>query len=200
MTPPGLAPASSAAKPTSVTDYAKKVQEKPGDIAAKRGYYADTELHKAGEAKGEERERLLGAKDKKEAFDEARRRFARSDKDGVQAGKLGVDLSLQTNNLRNQSRMEATALRQVAQRNCVEIGGVWIDEGYTAKMPTVTVKAMSDAYFRILERHPQVKEVFQLGNHLLWVTPNGSALVIDMSDGKDKLTDTEIDTLFVVKK
>src|SRR5947209_1733872 len=104
------------------------------------------------------------------------------------------------NNLRNQSRVEQTALRQVAQRNCVEVGGVWIDEGYEAKMPTVAVRAMSDAYFRILERHPEVKEVFQLGNHLLWVTPSGTALVIDTSDGKDKLADEEIDKLFVAKK
>ena len=82
----------------------------------------------------------------------------------------------------------------------LEIGGVWIDEGYETKMPTVAVKAMSDAYFRILERHPETKEVFQLGNHLLWVTPNGSALVIDTTDGKDKLGDDEIDKLFVAKK
>ena len=32
-----------------------------------------------------------------------------------------------------------------------------------------------------------MKDVFQLGNHLVWVTPNGTALVIDTSDGKDKL-------------
>ena len=42
-----------------------------------------------------------------------------------------------------------------------------------------------------------MKDVFQLGNHLVWVTPSGTALVIDTSDGKEKLTDDEIDTLFV---
>ena len=52
---------------------------------------------------------------------------------------------------------------------------------------------MSDAYFRILERQPEIKEVFRLGNHLVWITPSGTALVIDTSDGKEKLTDEEIE-------
>jgi Ca-activated chloride channel family protein len=59
---------------------------------------------------------------------------------------------------------------------------------------------MSAAYFRILERQPQVKDVFKLGNHLVWVAPNGTALVIDTNDGKDQLSDAEIDKLFVAKK
>ena len=59
---------------------------------------------------------------------------------------------------------------------------------------------MSSAYSRILERQPQVKDVFKLGNHLVWVTPNGSALVIDTNDGKEQLSDAEIDQLFVAKK
>jgi len=176
------------------------MQEKPGDLAGKRGAYADRELNRLEEAKGDAKANLARAKDTKEAYDQAREMLKQRRTFEVQAGKLGVDLSLQTNNLRNQSRLEATALRQVARRNCIEIGGVWIDEGYEAKMTMVTVKAMSDAYFRMLERKPQMKEVFQLGNHLLWVTPSGTALVIDTSDGKEKMTDEEIDKLFEVKK
>src|SRR5205807_1256441 len=117
----------------------------------------------------------------------------------VQTGKLGVDLSVDANNLRNQSKLTQTALRQVGGRKCLEIGGVWIDEAFEAKTPVVIVKAMSNAYFRILERQPQVKEVFQLGNYLVWITPSGTALVIDVNDGKDKLADAEIDKLFVAK-
>ena len=60
-------------------------------------------------------------------------------------------------------------------------------------MKTVSVKAQSDAYFRILEKHPEMKDVFRLGNHLVWISPSGTALVIDQNDGKEKLTDAEID-------
>ena len=87
----------------------------------------------------------------------------------------------------------------MARRNCLELGGVWIDEGFTDKTPTLTVKAQSPAYFRILERQPQMKEVFQLGNHVLWITPNGTGLVIDTTDGKDRVSDREIDALFASK-
>jgi hypothetical protein len=51
-----------------------------------------------------------------------------------------------------------------------------------------------------LERHPEIKSVLQLGNYLVWVAPNGTALVIDANDGKKDLTDAEIDKLFEVKK
>ena len=44
-----------------------------------------------------------------------------------------------------------------------------------------------------------MKEVFKLGNHLVWITPNRTALVVDTNDGKEKLTDEEIDKLFVKK-
>ncbi len=85
-------------------------------------------------------------------------------------------------------------------RNCIEVGGVWIDEGFDPKMQAVIVKAQSNAYFRILERHGRVKDVFQLGNYLVWVTPSGAALVIDGQNGKEELSDREIDALVLAKK
>jgi Ca-activated chloride channel family protein len=45
-----------------------------------------------------------------------------------------------------------------------------------------------------------VRELFQLGNHLVWVTPNGTNLVVDTKEGKDHLSDADIDKLFVAKK
>jgi Ca-activated chloride channel family protein len=130
----------------------------------------------------------------------ARDALGNKQQNAVQNGKLGVDLSVQTNNLRNQSRLEYTAQRNVGGRNCMEIGGVWIDDGFDPKMPVVAIKAQSDAYFRLLERQGQMKEVFQLGNHVLWVTPNKTALVIDTAEGKESLNDEEIDKLFVAGK
>ena len=81
----------------------------------------------------------------------------------------------------------------------MEIGGVWIDAAFTTSTPTVTVKAQSDAYFQILQRQPQMKDVFRLGNHVVWITPNGTGLVIDTTDGADQMTDREIDALFSSK-
>jgi len=102
--------------------------------------------------------------------------------------------------LRGQSKLERTAVQQVQGRTLLEVGGVWIDEAFNSKETLVVVKAQSDAYFRILERHKGVKDLYRLGNHLVWITPSGAALVIDANDGKEKLTDAEIDKLFVTVK
>jgi Ca-activated chloride channel family protein len=197
--PAGLAPAAPAGTPVPVLEYAKQNQAKPGDLAANRSVRADKDLRKS-DAKGGEGKALAEAASKKEAYDRARELLSRRAIDGVQVGKLGVDLSVQMQNLRNQCRLEQTAIRNVYGRNCLEVGGVWIDEGFDAKMPSLVVKAQSDAYFKLLERQPKLKEVFKLGNHLVWIAPNGTALVIDTTNGKDKLSDDEVEKLFVAKK
>ena len=91
----------------------------PGDLAKSRGAYAERELDKAGDDKADT---YIGhgfkeAKDKMAAYDAARDFLRRKDQEAVQAGKLGVDLSLQTANLRNQSRLDPTALKNVYGRN-----------------------------------------------------------------------------------
>jgi Ca-activated chloride channel family protein len=188
-----------------VYEFAKMNQQKPGELAGNRGKFEDDRYRKLpasrgqGAGKGDGEDALAEAKDKKGAYDKARELLGRKQNEEVQVGKLGVDLSVQTNNLRNQRRLDPTAQRRVNGRTCLEVGGVWIDDGFDAKLPVVTVKAQSAAYFRILARHRRMREVFQLGNHLVWVTPNGTALVIDTSDGKEKLSDKEIDRLFVPK-
>jgi Ca-activated chloride channel family protein len=193
--PAGLAPTSPSGTAQPVIDFAKANQEKPGELAESRNKYADKALTK------DEKEKDIGeAKAKKDSYDQYRELLKKQDRGGVQAGKLGVDLSLQMQNLRNQSKLDQTALRQVNGRNCMELGGVWIDEGFNGKMESITVKAQSDAYFKLLDKQPKMKEVFQLGNHLVWVTPNNTALVIDTSTGKEELSNEEIDKLFAAKK
>ncbi|MGH7222858.1 MAG: VWA domain-containing protein, partial [Gemmataceae bacterium] len=197
--PRGLAPTAPGGKPMPVLDFAKSNQAKPGQLAQNRGERADKDLRK-GEGKGKDGEVLEAARNKQEPYDRARQLLQRRQQNAVQSGKLGVDLSCQTYNLRNQARLEQTAVRNVYGRNCLELGGVWIDEGFAPKMTSLVVKAQSDAYFQLLKRRPKLKDVFRLGNHLVWVAPNGTALVIDTSTGKDKLSDAEIDKLFVAKK
>jgi Ca-activated chloride channel family protein len=203
--PPGLQQANGQA--TRVYEFAKQNQKKPGELAENRSKFEDdryralpaSEGQGAGKG-GDGADALAEAKDKKGAYDKARQLLGRKRNQEVQVGKLGVDLSVQTNNLRNQSRLDPTAQRRVNGRTCLEIGGVWIDDGFDAKLRVVTVKAQSAAYFRILERHRRMREVFQLGNHLVWVTPNGTALVVDTTDGKETLPDKEIDRLFAARK
>jgi Ca-activated chloride channel homolog len=206
VTKPTGAPA-----PVPVEEFARRVQGKDGDLPVNRGGLADRELKKAGDAKSngkrgdkdgadEKTEALAEAWSKKEVLDRTKFYLERRDVKNVQENKLGVDLAIQTANLRNQYRLEQSAICQANGRSCMEIGGVWIDEGFNAKTPTLVVKAQSDAYFKIIERQPKMKDVLRLGNFLVWVAPNGTALVIDTAAGKETLTDAEIDKLFVAKK
>jgi Ca-activated chloride channel family protein len=135
--------------------------------------------------------------DQLKALDKAREMFSSQQHKEVQGGKLGVDFAVQNNALRFQNRLTAAPNRYVQQRNLLDVGGVWIDEKFDPKMPTLAVKAQSKAYFRILERHAQMKDVFAVGNYFVWVSPSGTALIVDQNDGQEKLTDEAIDRLFV---
>ncbi|HTK75555.1 MAG TPA: VIT domain-containing protein [Gemmataceae bacterium] len=188
-----------ATPPASVADFARQVQAAPGNLPQSRDQFESARLRGGFGKDGEDRKLLAEAVDKKFAFDEAKAALGRRAKLEVQAGKLGVDFAIEANNLKAQSRLTPIAQRKIKGRTCLEIGGVWIDEGYDAKMPIVTVKAQSPAYFRILERQPGMRDLFRLGNYLLWVTPNQTALVIDTTQGKEDLTDAEIDALFSVR-
>ncbi len=216
LVPPGLqtgAGGAVAPRPIPVSEFAKQnATAMPkggrGGLGGARDGYIERELKSKslgkgdGKAGGEDAEKGASkeALDKKGAFDRAAEAMRRKRQDEVQAGKLGVDLSLQTNQLRNQARLAQTALKQVNGRNCLEIGGVWIDESFDPKARTLVVKAQSDAYFKILQKQPKMLEVFRLGNHLVWVAPSGTALIIDTIEGKEQLDDKEIDALFVARK
>ena len=58
------------------------------------------------------------------------------------------------------------------------------------------IKYLSDAYFRLLEKDLDLKEVFALGENVLVVLKSGKAILIS-AEGKDKLTDAELNGLFV---
>lgn len=186
-----------------VEDLAKDAQQTKGELSQNRDRLNDA-LFKSIEAESISKPMSLAAVreavEKRANFEEAKKALAERRLDQVQAGKLGVELSIDSNQLRNQSRLSLSAVRNVAGRNCLEYGGVWIDEDFDAKTPVVTVKAQSDAYFRLLERQPQLREVLKLGNAIVWLTPSGNALIIDPGDGKETLGDAEIDALFKARK
>lgn len=214
----GIAPGTSpmgqgaAGKPMRVEDFAK--EQAAGDkgdgksgLAGNRGVMTEKQVTDALDKLKDEKDGAVRAKlledvrkyaEQKKTWDEAETRL-KGAKANYQAGRLGVDLSEASKSLRDQNRVSLTANRQVNGRNCLEVGGVWIDDAYKAETKSLTVKAQSDAYFRILELHPTMKDVYRLGNHVVWISPSGTALVIDANDGKEKLEDAEITALFAKK-
>jgi Ca-activated chloride channel family protein len=194
-----------------LAEFAAEQQQAAGGLGGNRGRFNDklfqqiVENEKAHDpssatpARKEALNRIVAAQTAKGALDMALTNNASGQWRRNQYGALGVNYAHCTNSLKCQTQLKANAIQRVASRNCMEFGGVWIDEGYTPKTKTVTVKAQSNAYFQILAKQPQMKDVFKLGNHVLWIAPNGMALVIDSEDGKDRITDREIDMLFASK-
>ncbi|HSQ57788.1 MAG TPA: VIT domain-containing protein [Gemmata sp.] len=207
--PPGIASGKKGGKPDPVADFAKKQAGADGkELAGNRGANAEREAKEALAKLKDEKDPEKRAKltedvrrfaQQKQLLDDAKDRFAGRDKNAYQTGRLGVDLAEASNNLRNQSQLCLTANRMVQGRNCLEIGGVWIDDAYKATTKSLTVKAQSDAYFKILEQHPEMKDVFRLGNYVVWISPSGTALVVDQNNGKEALEDKEIAELFAKK-
>lgn len=180
------------AQPAPVAEVAKKIA---ADGSGKgfgliRGEIAKDEAKRKGGDKESpaEAERL--------SLDAVRDVLAEKRLQDLDTGKLAVDLAVRMRGMREQNQVRRSAMQTANGRSCIELGGLWLDENFDAKMATVPVKAMSNAYFRILERQPRMREVFRLGNYLVWVTPNGSALVIDPNNGRDEMPDQEIDRLF----
>jgi Ca-activated chloride channel family protein len=210
--PPGLQSYAPSMAPIPVADFAKMNQAAPGMGYGNRGTYMQQQLDKipggyggsGGFSGGYSSDPYLRAlQQTKESYGnngKAQGYLKNGKKDAVQEGKLAVDLSCEYANLRNQTKLTQSPVQRLGTTNCVELGGVWIDEKFDAKMPMVTVKAMSKAYFRMLELHPKVKDVFRMGNHLVWVMPSGVALVIDANNGAETLRDAAIERLFLTKK
>jgi Ca-activated chloride channel family protein len=197
------------AAPKAVADYAREqaaqaaAGAKPGDGLGKaRGGVQDKLLEEslknvpAEQRGGRYAEALKRVQDETKALKDAELNWKEGRVRLNQEGKLGVDLAEASNHLRGQSRLSLNCKQDVNGRNCVEIGGVWIDDRFKADTKAVVVKAQSEAYFRILEKHPKMKDVFCLGNHLVWIAPSGQALVIDARAGQEKLADEEIAKLF----
>lgn len=194
-----------AGKPGTVADFAKREAESKGDVGQSRGgmqkALVDDELKRipADRRNDAYADALMKAKEQNENLDKAAQNYRDRNLAGNQQGKLGVDLAEASSGLRSQDRLTQTASRAVNGRNCVEVGGVWIDDKFQAKTNVIAVRAQSDAYFRILEKQPKMRDVFRLGNYVVWIAPNGSALVVDQNDGKEKMADEEIDRLFAAK-
>ena len=198
--PFGLLPASGGDGNRKVLEFARENQSRPGQLAEGRATAAEKASEFAGVAGAPGAEQLKKAMDAKGDLDRAKDALRRRDQNAVQGGKMGVDLSVQNQNFRDQTTVSETAIKQISGRSMIEVGGVWIDEGFLKTMPTMVIQAQSDAYFRLLEKQPQLRKLFGLGNYLIWVTPGNTALVIDTQEGKNTISDHEIEQMFAPNK
>ena len=117
------------------------------------------------------------------------------------SGAAAVDYALKLNMLKDSRHVAPgqAQVRHVAGRTFVLWRGVWIDRAFTSKLPRVKVKYLGSAYMKILDCGAKWRKILALGQYLVVVTPNGTALVV--GDEEDKgLDDAKIAALFVPAK
>jgi Ca-activated chloride channel family protein len=112
------------------------------------------------------------------------------------SGKEAIDLAERIADLKAGSRAErSTSERTIAGRRFRKAGEAWVDETFKSSMATVRLRVLGQAYFRLLAAHPELYAIFALGNRVTWVSPSGTALVID-KQGQDNAADALLKKLF----
>ncbi len=112
------------------------------------------------------------------------------------SGKEAVDLAQGLADLKTGSRADtSTTPRTIVGRTFRKVGDAWVDQGFKPKSPTLHLRVLGKAYFRLLASHPELRLIFALGNRITWVSPSGTALVID-NQGRDDVDQASLDGLF----
>jgi Ca-activated chloride channel family protein len=112
------------------------------------------------------------------------------------SGKEAIDLAQQLVDLKSNKQLDTLPLvKNVSGHRFRKVGDVWVDDLYERSAPTFTLKVFSAAYFRLLSTHPEMKPIFALGDRVVWIAPNGHALVIDTA-GDEEASDDRLNTLF----
>jgi Ca-activated chloride channel family protein len=115
-------------------------------------------------------------------------------------GRQGVNVAQYVNRLRQSNNVADEAGGQVlfkkaAGRKFFAYRGLWVDEAFEAEFALTQVKFGSEAYFKLLDKHPALTDVFRIGTALIVKTAAGKALMVSDA-GEETLTDSQIADLF----
>jgi len=126
--------------------------------------------------------------------------FARDLAEGFEKkdGKAGVAVATYLNKLKDAdvgSEGKLSPFKLAGTVRYFACRELLVDERYDAACAVCRVKFGSDAYFELLERHPELEEAFKLGPDLLIVTKPGQALLISGA-GVEAMSAAEIAKLF----
>lgn len=84
-------------------------------------------------------------------------------------------------------------IRRLGNTTFVLQGGVWTDARVRKEAPVLKVKAFSDAYFKLIEMMPELREAFAFSERLIVA---GRSMTIELAaDGKEQLSDRDMDLL-----
>jgi Ca-activated chloride channel family protein len=169
---------------------AKKAEEALDKLARRSEPAAAPRPHDDRESHDEQRKELEKAKSLAEGFRQ---------KDG----KAAVDAAGYLRQLKEADSVgEKNSLgsfKKAGGTRFFEYRGMWVDERFQADAAMTMVKFGSAAYFRLIELHPELVEVFKIGDSIVYVTAAGKAIAV-AATGEETLTDAQIAELFTAAK
>jgi hypothetical protein len=118
----------------------------------------------------------------------------------AQTGEKAVEIAQQVAKMKQAESGAATAASRVVQkrggREFVAYRGVWVDGKFDGTERLTKIKWGSEAFFRLVREHADLKDAFSLGQKIVVVTAKGQAVVVDPEDGLTELTDEAAKALF----
>ncbi|MDI6774268.1 MAG: VIT domain-containing protein [Verrucomicrobiota bacterium] len=76
----------------------------------------------------------------------------------------------------------APAVKTVGRKIFYLLDGVWTDRDYKKEMKATRVKYASDEYFKLLEKKPELKKCFALGEEVIVVLDDQTAVIVETAE------------------
>jgi hypothetical protein len=90
-------------------------------------------------------------------------------------------------------KQNPTGVVQTGSRAFFNKNGLWVDTEYEGKIEPVKIQRFSDAYFKLLDKAPEVGKYYALGDEVIFML-NGKAVQIG-DEGKTDFTPAELNAL-----
>jgi uncharacterized protein YegL len=86
-----------------------------------------------------------------------------------------------------------TRMAQIGNRTFFKKDGLWVDSQYEGKIEATKVKSLSEAYFKLLSRRPEIGRFLALGDEVIFLLQGKAVHISD--DGKTDFTAAELNAL-----
>lgn len=194
-------PATTPAPPTGYRALRERLaadRKRAGEPAAFEGGKAKSvvgdAIRRTGRTGTEARSGAALFADDEDEHDAAEVMDAPTGKDAVKLAKaIGALKRGETTEAPRKSEDSLALVKRVDGRSFYWYAGFWVDGEFTDKLAQVHVKYLSDAYFKVLERLPEMKVVFALGSRLI-VVSGKAALIID-DEGAETISGADLKRL-----
>ncbi len=114
-------------------------------------------------------------------------------------GRLGIKMSKKAGHMRQSASeyqiTQSAVTKNINRRNFYKIGEIWTDSEYKEDMPKIKIRYGSDAYFKLIELKPELRDYLALGTNLI-LTVNGKVIIIeDVEKMDDEVKVSELEKL-----